>query len=161
MTSNVRRTFRPALEALESRLVPSFQWGTVSSPDFAAVLTVAQPAPALSSFNWGVSAQSAAGWDIGEHKPTAAQPAAASPPAVGLTLPAGDTTVLTFGAGAGKAKVNAPTLPDGPTTVVTAASFGQITPDEFTIEKTTDKASPTVVASPAITFVYGEPEVRP
>ena len=79
MTSNVRRTFRPALEALESRLVPSFQWGTVSSPDFAAVLTVAQPAPALSSFNWGVGAQPA-GWNIiqkEKNMPTAAQPAPA------------------------------------------------------------------------------------
>ena len=62
MKSNVRHTFRPNLEALEDRLVPmqGFSWGIVSSPDFAAVLTAAQPA---------------AGWDIGKHVPTAAQPA--------------------------------------------------------------------------------------
>ena len=56
MKSNVRHTFRPNLEALEDRLVPmqGFSWGIVSSPDFAAVLTAAQPAPALSSFSWGL-----------------------------------------------------------------------------------------------------------
>ncbi len=45
MKNNVRRTFRPTLDALEDRLVPSFQWGEVGSPDFAAALT---------SFQWGI-----------------------------------------------------------------------------------------------------------
>jgi hypothetical protein len=43
MKSSFRRTFRPALESLEDRLTPSFQWGIVSSPDLAA------PHPATAS----------------------------------------------------------------------------------------------------------------
>jgi hypothetical protein len=54
MKSNIRRTFRPTLDVFEDRLVPSsFSWGTVNSPDFAAVLTAAQPAPALLSWSQG------------------------------------------------------------------------------------------------------------
>jgi hypothetical protein len=90
MKSNVRRTFRPTLEALESRLVPSWSFGTHGN----AVLTVAQPVPA-------------------------------SPPAVGLTLPDGPTTVLTAALGDHIKKAEL-TLPAAPTTVVTAAGFGQI-----------------------------------
>jgi hypothetical protein len=108
MKSNIRHTFRPTLDVLEDRLALSFQWGAVGSPyfaaalssfqwgigrgitsaapsgwslssggDAAAVLTAAHPAPALSSFNGGAGAQPA-GWDIGKHEATAAQPAAAA-----------------------------------------------------------------------------------
>jgi hypothetical protein len=94
MTSNVRHTFRPTLEALEGRLVPSFSWKQVNSPDFAAALT---------SFQWGVgrgitNAAVLTGYDIrtqtGTAVLTAARPAAASPPALGLTMPAGPTAVV-------------------------------------------------------------------
>jgi hypothetical protein len=186
MTNNVRRTFRPTLEALEGRLAPAvdaFIWF-----DHAAVLTAAQPAPALSSFQWGI------GRGIDVAALTAAQPAAASPPVVGLTLPDGPTTAVGE-AGVSKIKFNelltikleeglitpagsttavgeAPSirlrrvvgdaLPTGPTTVVTAAAAEhlKIKFDEFTITKPTDGASPTVGVSPDITFVYGQLGVR-
>jgi hypothetical protein len=79
MKSNIRHTFRPTLDVLEDRLVPSYSWGIVYTGDAVAVLTAAQPAPALSSFNWGVGAQPA-GWNIiqkEKNMPTAAQPAPA------------------------------------------------------------------------------------
>jgi hypothetical protein len=78
MKSNVRHTFRPNLEPLEGRLVPSWSMGVHNG---AAVLT-------------------------------AATPAAAFPPAVGLRLADGPTTVVTA---AGQCsghfcKVDAPTM---------------------------------------------------
>jgi hypothetical protein len=97
MTNNVRRTFRPTLEALEGRLAPAvdaFIWF-----DHDAVLTAAQPAPAVSSFQWGI------GRGIDVAVLSAAQSAAASPPALGLTLPDGPTTVV-GGTGAHQVKFN-------------------------------------------------------
>jgi hypothetical protein len=118
MKSNIRHTFRPNLEALEGRLVPSFSWGLTSSPDFAAV---------LSSFQWGVGrgigAQAAVGWDIGKHLPTAAQPAAVSPPAVGLMMPPAATEIVVtkMTDDIVLRRVRDVTTQTGPTTVVTAA----------------------------------------
>ncbi len=83
MKSNMRHTFRPALEALEGRLVPSWSFGA-----------------------------------HGDAMLTAAQPAAAPPPAVDLALPAGPTTVVTA---ASPEFLKIVTPPAGPTTVVTAA----------------------------------------
>jgi hypothetical protein len=86
MKSNVRHTFRPALEALEDRLVPSWSM----SGGIGAVLTAAQPAPALSSFQWGNGTVPSV-WDIRANTGnavvlTAAQPAAASPPAASVVF---------------------------------------------------------------------------
>jgi hypothetical protein len=130
MKSNIRHTFRPTLDVLEDRLVPS--WSLGAGGGAVAVLTAAQPA---------------AGWDIGKHVPPAAQLATESPPAVGLTLPDGPTTVLSVGAGAGKAKLDAPTM---------AARFSEIvvtkTEDDIVLRRVRDlttPAGPSTVVTPA------------
>jgi hypothetical protein len=90
MKSNLRRTFRPTLEAMEDRLVPSYSWGTVYGGDArAAVLTAAQPAPALSSFQWGV------GRGIDNAAVLTGRKAGGDSTAVSLTVPPGPTTVVT------------------------------------------------------------------
>ena len=99
MKSNVRHTFRPALEALEDRLVPSFSLG--SGGDAVAVLTSFQD----------IHFTALAGWDIkeGNKVPTAAQPAAASHD-IHFTTPTGPATVVTAATDA-FLKFNGPALP--------------------------------------------------
>jgi hypothetical protein len=119
MNSKVRRTSRPTLEALEGRLVPSFSWGEVNSPDLAAALT---------SFQWGIgrgiSSDVLSGWDIktGAAVLTAAQPAPAlSSFQWGVGRGTDNAAVLTARKAGGDPTAVSRAVPPGPTTVVTAA----------------------------------------
>jgi hypothetical protein len=172
MKSNVRRTFRPTLEALEGRLVPSFSWGEVSSPDFAAVLTAAQPAPALSSFQWGigrgVSAAMISGWSMSSGGnaaavPTPAQPTAASPPALGLMTLDGPTTVVTpaLHCSGSFCKVEAPTMRAGFSEIVVTKTHDDIVLHR--VPDLTTQTGPTTVvtAAPSIILKRVGGDARP
>jgi hypothetical protein len=116
MNSKVRRTSRPTLEALEDRLVPSWDIITHKAGVAAAVLTAAQPAPALSSFQWGVGRGISNAAVL-----TAGEPAATSP-----TEPPEVDVILRRVVGAAQPAAPQPvaglTMPEGPTTAVTAVS---------------------------------------
>ncbi len=88
MKSNVRRTFRPTLEVMEDRLVPSsFQWGAGRGIANAAVLTAAQPAVGLTLPPGPAEIVVTKDTDIVLHRVR------------DLKIPAGPTTVVTAASG--------------------------------------------------------------